>query len=247
MKAVVNAVSAVVEDVWLFEQHPQREGSEVDQDVLKALRERAEATLSNLVTASKTHVTSSGIYPVSLLNATASHISGTVTEIGKTVCIWKASRAEQDDFNTFSSSSPAPLNSATSNGFSPSLRSVEEVELLHQKKASSGVGVSLRRMDVFGSPRLRVGDSRAAAAAAASPPSSWPSGENTQRLASEPSSEDTNSAPPTFDQPPLRSPGGLLSDDSTNAKGSEDAWAELKVRASLVRLTLRLLHVITDD
>ena len=57
MKSVVNAVSAIVEDVRLFERRPQRERSDVDQDVLRALRERAEATLqvSNLVTASKTH------------------------------------------------------------------------------------------------------------------------------------------------------------------------------------------------
>jgi hypothetical protein len=39
MKAVVNAVLAVVEDVRLFERRPQWERSEVDQDVLKALRE----------------------------------------------------------------------------------------------------------------------------------------------------------------------------------------------------------------
>ena len=50
--------------------------------MLKALRERAEAMVSNLVTLSKTHTTSSGMY---LLDAAASHVSVTVTEIGKTV------------------------------------------------------------------------------------------------------------------------------------------------------------------
>jgi hypothetical protein len=104
------------------------------------------------------------------------------------------------------------------------------------------VVVGSRRMDVFGLPGSRFGDSRAAAAA--SPPySNWPSGEDTWRLASEPSSSDTNSLPPIFDQPPLRSTGGLLSHDSTNVEGSEDAWAGLKVCSSL-----RLQdYVITDD
>jgi hypothetical protein len=165
--------------------------------------------------------------PVILLDAAASHVSATVTEIGKTVCIRKASRAEQDDFNGSSPLSPAPPNSGIANGFSPSSRAVEEVKLLHQKKASSGAGS--RRMDVFGSPGSIFDDSMTAATAvaAASPPySNRPSGEDTRRLASEPSSLDTNS-------PPSRSTGGLLSDDSTNAEESEDAWAELKVRSSL--------------
>jgi hypothetical protein len=221
MKSVVNAVSAIVEDVQLFERRPQRERSDVDQDVLSSLRERVEATLSNLVTASRTHATSFGMSPVSLLDAAASHVSATVTEIGRTVCIRKASRAEQEEFTA--SPSPAP-NTPASNGFSPSLRSVEEIKPLHQKKASSA---SSRRMDIIGSPSpgvgSRFGDPRAATA-----PSGRPSVEGSRRLASEPSSSDTNSPPPIFDQPPSRSAGGLLSDDSANAEGSEDAWAELK-------------------
>lgn len=159
MKAAVNVVSSVVEDVRLYAQRPQRERSEVDQDMLKALREEADATLSNLVTASKTHVTSSGMSPVSLLDAAASHVSATVTEIGKMVGKHhKLSRI------TFLSSSlpPVPLNTATSNGFLPSLRAVEDVKPLHQKKTSSGAGS--RRIDVLGSPGSRFGDSRAAAA-----------------------------------------------------------------------------------
>jgi hypothetical protein len=36
--------------------------------------------------------------PISFLSAAASHVSVTVTEIGMTICIRKASRIEQDDF-----------------------------------------------------------------------------------------------------------------------------------------------------
>ncbi|KAJ7928520.1 hypothetical protein B0H13DRAFT_2652973 [Mycena leptocephala] len=63
MKAVVNAVSSIVDDIRAFEARPSRERSDVDVDALAALRERAEATLSNLVAASKTHATSAGMSP----------------------------------------------------------------------------------------------------------------------------------------------------------------------------------------
>lgn len=126
-----------------------------DLDVLKSLRDSAEATFSNLVTASKTQTTSLGMSSVSLLDAAASHVLLMVTGIGKTVCIRKASRPEQDNFGS-SSSSPAPPNIATANGFSPSLRAVEEVIPLHQKRAGSGAGLSSRRMDVFDSPWSRL-------------------------------------------------------------------------------------------
>lgn len=50
-----------------------------------------------------------------------------------------------------------------------------------------------------------------------------------RRLVSEPSHLDMKSSQPIFDQPPSRSTGVLLSDDSANAEGSEDIWAEIKV------------------
>lgn len=217
MKSVVNAVSAIIEDIHIFERRPQRERSDVDLDVLHSLCERAEATLSNLVTASKTHATSSGMSPVSLLDAAASHVSATVTEIGRTVCIRKASRVEQEDFATFAASPTASI-SAT-NGFSPSLRAVDEIKLTHQKKSSNA---SSRRIDMFASPvPSRFVDLQ--------PTSGRASGEGRRRLASEPSSSDTSSPPPIFDHPPSQNTGGVISDDSANAEGSEDAWAELKV------------------
>ena len=43
--------------MWLFEQHPPQQQSDINHDVMKVLKERAEATLSNLATVSKTHTT----------------------------------------------------------------------------------------------------------------------------------------------------------------------------------------------
>ncbi|KAL4249268.1 hypothetical protein ABKN59_007261 [Abortiporus biennis] len=141
MKAVITAVSTILDDVKNFERRPPRSRTDVDFDNLRSLRDRAEATLSNLVTASNTHATSAGMSPVSLLDAAASHVSSTITEIGRIVLIRKASKAEQEQFV------PPPLNSGTAtNGFQPSLRSVEEVRGVHFRGGSNS-SLSSRRGD----------------------------------------------------------------------------------------------------
>lgn len=204
MKTVVNAVTNIIEDVRSFERRPQRERSDIDLDALRSLGERADATLSNLVAATKTHATSSGMSPVSLLDAAASHVSVTITEIGRTICIRKATKAEQEQFS-YSTFAP-PVSSA--NNFSPSLRSVDETRASHQRKASQASTSSRGRFSESPvSPPNRYNDTRRR------PPS-----DNS-------SSEQTNSPPPIFDQ----QPGGVVSDDSAQGDGFEDAWAELKV------------------
>ena len=211
MKSVVNAVTYIIEDVKIFERRPQRDRSDVNPDALRSLRDRAEATLSNLVAATKTHATSSGMSPVSLLDAAASHVSLTITEIGRTVCIRKATKAEQDQF--LYAALPGPSGTAT-NGFSPILRSVEEMRAGHQRKPSQeSTSSRLGRFSESPSSPLNHGrtynDRRR-------PPS-----ENS-------SSEQTNSPPPIFDT--HGHSGGVVSDDSAQVEGSEDAWTELKVR-----------------
>ena len=211
MKSVVNAVTNIIEDVKIFERRPQRDRSDVNPDALRSLRDRAEATLSNLVAATKTHATSSGMSPVSLLDAAASHVSLTITEIGRTVCIRKATKAEQDQFSYVA---PPGSSGVAANGFSPVPRSVEEMRSGHQRKSSQeSTSSRLGRFSESPSSSLNHGrtynDRRR-------PPS-----ENS-------SSEQTNSPPPIFDT--RGHSGGVVSDDSAQADGSEDAWAELKVR-----------------
>jgi protein SPA2 len=213
MKSVINSVTSIIEDVRSFERRPQRDRSDVDLDALRSLRERADATLSNLVAASKTHATSSGMSPVSLLDAAASHVSATVTDIGRTLCIRKATKAEQDQFSPLLYSSPA----TATNSFSPSLRSVDEVRSSHQRKGSA---VTRGRFSetVGPSPNRPYGDSK-------------------RRPPSENSSEQTNSPPPIFDL--SAHSGGVLSDDSAHPDGAEDAWTELKA-SKLSRLAFTL-------
>ncbi|KAJ7647538.1 hypothetical protein FB45DRAFT_201713 [Roridomyces roridus] len=204
MKAVVNAVSSIIDDVRAFETRPARERSDVDADALMALRERAEATLSNLVAASKTHATSAGMSPVSLLDAAASHVAATVTDIGRTVCIRKATRAEQEQA---SASTYTPASST----FSPSLKTVDEGKTTtpppaHQRKPSAAMSAGSMR-----SPRITDRSPMS--------PSSTYDSRRRRPPSDNSSSENTNSPPPIFDQP---------ANDSAVADGSEDAWAELK-------------------
>jgi hypothetical protein len=203
MKAVVTSTTAITDDVRAYEQRPSR--ADVDLETLRSLRERAEATLTNLVAASKTHATSSGMSPVSLLDAAASHVSVTLTEIAKMIYIRKASRAEQEDF--------IPSSSSGSLSYVSSMRSTEDMmRPVYKRKASE---LSIRRSDDVVSPPMSAASRFAEA--------------HSRRTPSEPSSSLTSSPPPIFDKSPITSALGGISDDSAPPEGGEDAWSELKV------------------
>lgn len=125
MKAVVTATSAIIEDVKVYEARPTR--ADVDLDNLSALRERAEATLSNLVAASRMHATSAGMAPVSLLDAAASHVSATVTELAKMIFIRKTARVSLDERSPPLSGSELQSRSHSTVAYSSSLRLVDEL------------------------------------------------------------------------------------------------------------------------
>ncbi|KAI5118308.1 hypothetical protein M0805_006476 [Coniferiporia weirii] len=213
MKSVVNAVMAITEDVRAYERRP--DNTEADIEIIRALRQRTEATLSNLVTASKTHATSMGMSPVSLLDAASSHLSATVTELGKTIFIRKATKAEQDQFVSTSGTS-----SFGSNGFMPSLRSIDEIKA-HQRTGSSSSS-SYRRPQEASPP---VPSRYPEALGFSPPPNSSMLADAAKRRPASPSSSAGSSPPPLFDQP--RS-GATASDDSAAPEGPEEAWAELK-------------------
>ncbi|KAF8972886.1 hypothetical protein BDZ97DRAFT_636030 [Flammula alnicola] len=212
MKSVINVVTNIIEDVKAFERRPVRDRADVDADSLRSLRDRAEATLSNLVAATKIHASSSGMSPVSLLDAAASHVSVTITEIGRTICIRKATKAEQEQYAYTTYAGPP---ASALDGFSPSLRSVEETRSGHQRKASQASPSSRGGQFFFKSPSSPLNNQ------------SWSYMDNRRRPPSDNSSSvQTNSPPPIFDtHSNLES---VMSDDSVQAEGPEDAWAELK-------------------
>ena len=207
MKAVVNAVTAITDDLRQFERRPR--SGEVDLDVLRSLRDRAEATLSNLVVATKSHATGAGMSPVSLLDAAASHVSSTITEIAKVAFIRRASSAEQDQFHVMQ---------PTTNGHGSGMRSAEEASSPPRGTPSTGIapvrrngtGDSLSR-NFFGRRGTRNGTV---------------DDERERRWLSDPSnSSDGSSPPPIFD----RRARGRMSDDSAVQEAPDDAWNELKV------------------
>ena len=219
MKTVVNAVTAIIEDVRTFERRPRRDRAEIDLDALHALRERAEATLGNLVIAAKTHATGSVMSPVSLLDAAASHVSATITEIAKTVLVRKATKTEQEQYTP---GSPPLSSSSVSSSYMPSLRSVEEIKSPNHPRtpSSSSIRPNQNRTSEF----------------ARSPPANKAAlvrsslEEERYRPPSVSSSSGTSSPAPVFDRPPRSA--NATSDESAPVEGPEDAWAELKVKLS---------------
>lgn len=111
MKAVVNAVAAITDDVKSFERRPTR--LDIPEDAVRHLQERADATLSNLVSAARNHAASFGLSPVSLMDAAASHVSATIIDMVRLLSLRKASLNERDfsrsPTNHLSTSSPAPF------------------------------------------------------------------------------------------------------------------------------------------
>ncbi|KAI9449387.1 hypothetical protein F5148DRAFT_1247904 [Russula earlei] len=186
MKSVVNAVTTILDDV---RSHSRQHSS---PERVHALEERVEATLANLAVAAKTHATSSGLSPVSLLDAAASHLSAAVTELGRVVLLRRATKAEQEQF------APSSAGTAT-NGFTPGLRTVEEVRTSvgHQRGPSDG------------SSRRGEGE------------------RDTARDERESSSDDSSAVPTIFDQTTANT-AGITSPDSAAAEGTEDAWTELR-------------------
>lgn len=80
MKAVVEAVTHVGEDVKKFEEHPNLD---VDVSRLESLKYESTSRLSGLMTAARNHAMASGLSPVSLIDAAAGHLSANVVEIIK--------------------------------------------------------------------------------------------------------------------------------------------------------------------
>lgn len=216
MKTVVNAVTNIIDDTRNFERRPARERPDVDIEALRAQRENAEATLSNLVSVSKTHATSSGMAPVSLLDAAASHVSLAVTEIGRTILVRKATRVEQEQY----SYTPAVVgnHSPSPSGFIP-MRTIDEIR-------TSSSGAHVRKGSTISTSSR--GGGRFVDSPTSLPSNLANSGKETRRPTSDQSSsEQTSSPPPYFD----RRTGGqeAASDDSGIGENSEDAWSELKV------------------
>jgi hypothetical protein len=108
MKSVVVNVRRITQDI------DEAPSSSADLAQLQAkLKSRVSATANNLITASKNFATSSGLSPVSLLDAAASHLTASVVELVRTVKIRPTPAGELEDDDD------GNLNPADTTGFFP--------------------------------------------------------------------------------------------------------------------------------
>lgn len=116
MTEVVKATRAITEDL-------KRNGTRnIEEDSkIRKLTTRLSATANNLITATKNHVSSQGLSPVSLVDAAASHLTSTVVELVKVVKLRPGSgttfRSDDDARSDHSRYSETPLTSPV--GISP--------------------------------------------------------------------------------------------------------------------------------
>jgi predicted nucleic acid-binding Zn-ribbon protein len=123
MKHVVKCVRAITGDIDSTPlSQMQSPNSSISGPILASpekqqakLKSRVSATANNLITATKNHVASNGISPVSLLDAAASHLSTAVVELVKHVKVrpTPSDELEQDEEDD----RPMPLKPAVFSGY----------------------------------------------------------------------------------------------------------------------------------
>ena len=89
MKAVVEAITEIGEDVKAFEARPNLD---VDVSRLEFLKHESTNRLNNLMQAARNHAMASGLSPVSLLDAAAGHLSTNVVELIKLLKIRRSAQ-----------------------------------------------------------------------------------------------------------------------------------------------------------
>lgn len=130
MKAVVLAISEISDDVKAFEADPNMH---VEPSTLENFKHQSTATLNSLMSAARNHAMSSGLSPISLVDAAAGHVSSNVIEIVKLLKIRKTVKPSE---------SGASLNR----------RSFAE---MHQRRSiSAGSGEALRLREDAVAPHL---------------------------------------------------------------------------------------------
>lgn len=89
MKAIVEAITEIGEDVKSFEARPNLD---VDVSRLELLKHESTTRLNNTMQAARNHAMASGLSPVSLLDAAAGHLSANVVDIIKLLKIRRSAQ-----------------------------------------------------------------------------------------------------------------------------------------------------------
>lgn len=146
MKAVVLAISEISDDVKAFEADPNMD---IEPSTLENFKHQSTATLNSLMTAARNHAMSSGLSPVSLVDAAAGHVSSNVIEIVKLLKIRKTVKPSES-------------------GTGMNRRSFAE---MHQRRSiSAGSGEALRLREDAAAPRLSESSTSSRSSDLRSPP-----------------------------------------------------------------------------
>ena len=114
VRAVVGAVEKIDADVQAVDPRRLQAFPLADQDRLQSLKAKTNATLSNLMTASKNHAMSFGVSPVSLVDAAASHLTSAVVDLVRLLKIRRTTGAGASSGSSRSIPPPLPPIKASS-------------------------------------------------------------------------------------------------------------------------------------
>ncbi|KAJ4363920.1 component of the polarisome [Neocucurbitaria cava] len=125
MRHVVKCVRAITGDIDSTPlSQVQSPGSSISGDIMASpekkqakLKSRVSATANNLITATKNHASSSGLSPVSLLDAAASHLSTAIVELVKHVKV-RPTPEDELDRDEEDEDRPMPLKPTTYSAYS---------------------------------------------------------------------------------------------------------------------------------
>lgn len=85
MKPIIMTCKGISEDIDFFEEYRLNELNSEEKESLVSLKNKLNATLSNLMTAAKNHASGMGMSPISLLDAAASHLAVTIVDLCKLI------------------------------------------------------------------------------------------------------------------------------------------------------------------
>lgn len=160
MRHVVKCVRAITGDIDNTSlSQIQSPTSSVSGDMLAnperqqaKLKSRVSATANNLITATKNHVASGGLSPVSLLDAAASHLSTAVVELVKHVKV-RPTPEDELEADDEDADRPMPLKPAVYSNNAPATNGGTTMKSGHQRGGSSRGGSSdTTRYSAYSSP-----------------------------------------------------------------------------------------------
>lgn len=144
MKSIVISCKSITEEVDNYEQRKGAYMNAEDKSNLDSCKARLSATLKNLMSAAKNHATGYGISPVSLLDASAGHLTAAVVDLVKAVKL-RRERGQNDNLSVDTypykiPSEPLPTNNFNSD-IAPLKTKSSQNEMNNQTNGNKGIDI----------------------------------------------------------------------------------------------------------